>query len=294
MAPEMRLSQAVLPCQHDQSAVAQIEPAVNLLKNLDTKYPQVLTAENIYPQDYHGKKVFRSAVETIRGEYISSSVKSRHALVAGVLEGLKRRQGIASFEHTGGRKRYDFEVLFSLEPRVAAALEVKGGEGNSINISERPLWATEFLVWCHLDGAITNQPSHGAYAIIFNRITSELVKRHKLVDAVLFRDALCGSPLRPCPKHRRDVKPERLAPDIFLLPQRVPSLDDPDPPVHSLDTLRLPRMILEFFGVKPRNHSDHIWEVHVSIRKTELRERLRRRTTVYHRGRKLIEREAYV
>lgn len=286
----------ILPCHHDDSAARQIEPTVNLLKNLDTKYPQVLLAENIVPEDYHAKKIFRSAVETIRGQYIASSITARHAMIRWVLEGIKNRGEIADFEHTGGTKRYDFEVLFSLEPRTGGAIEVKGGEGNSVNISDRPIWAEEFLLWCHLDGAITNQPSHGAYSIIFNRLTSELVKRHKLVDALIIRDALCGTTLRPCPKHRKGIKPEQVAPDIFLFPQRVPTPSDPRPPVHSLDTLRLPRMILDFFGVKASDYGRHLWEVHVELfsKMTKQGERASRRTTVYHQGRKLEEREAYV
>jgi len=286
----------ILPCKHDEKAVIQIEPTTNLLKNLDTKYPQVLISEGIVPKDYHGKKVFRSAVETIRGEFIASSVTSRHAMVRWVLERMKDRHDIADFEHTGGTKRYDFEVLFSSRPRTAGALEVKGGEGDSVNISERPIWAEEFLVWCHLDGAITNQPSHGAYAIIFNRITSELVKRNKRVDALIIRDALCGTLLRPCPKYARTIDLDRIAPDIFLFPQRVPNLDDPKPPVHSLDTLRLPRVILDLFGVRPRDYSKHLWEVYVEVfvKTTRRGERTARRTTVYHKGKKLEERESYV
>lgn len=286
----------ILPCQHDQHAVVQIAPATNLLKTLDTKYPQVLISEGIVPEDYHGKKVFRSAIETIRGEYIASSITARHAMVQWTLSTLKDRHDIADFEHTGGTKRYDFEVLFSLQPRTSGALEVKGGEGNSVNISERPIWAEEFLVWCHLDGAITNQPSHGAYAIIFNRLVSELVKRHKRVDALIIRDALCGTPLRPCPKYVRRVDPSRIAPDIFLFPQRVPSLDDPNPPVHTIDTLRLPRMILNLFGVRPRDYSKHLWEVHVEIftKTTRHGERTARRTTISHQSQKLGERESYV
>src|SRR3990172_10402582 len=186
---------------------------------------------------------------------------SRHAMVHDVLSGLKDGGKIADFEESGGTKRYDFEVLFSHQPRVACALEVKGGEGNSVNISERPIWAVEFLVWCHLDGAITNQPSHGAYSIIFNRLTSELVKRNKHVDALIIRDALCGTPLRPCPKYSPDIDPTHIAPDIFLFPQRVPSLEDPAPPIHSINTLRLPRMILDFFGVHQHEYAKHLWEV---------------------------------
>jgi hypothetical protein len=136
----------LLPCQHDENAVIQIAPTVDLLKNLDTKYPHVLEAEKILPADYHGKKVFRSAIETIRGQYIASSITSRHVRVHDILAGLRSKAQIADVEESGGTKRYDFEVLFSREPRVASVLEVKGGEGNSVNISERPIWAVEFLV----------------------------------------------------------------------------------------------------------------------------------------------------
>lgn len=286
----------ILPCQHDEKAVVQIAPTVELLKHLDTKYPNVLKAERIAPEDYHGKKVFRSAVETIRGQYIASSITSRHAMVHDVLSGLKDGGKIADFEESGGTKRYDFEVLFSHQPRVACALEVKGGEGNSVNISERPIWAVEFLVWCHLDGAITNQPSHGAHAIIFNRLTSELVKRQKRVDALLIRDALCGSPLRPCPKYQPGIDRNRIAPDIFLFPQAVPSLENPSPPVHTLNSLRLPKMILDSFGVEQDDYAKHLWDVHVEVfsKATSRGQRTMRRTAIHHQGMKLEEQETYV
>src|SRR3989338_3958527 len=94
----------ILPCQHDEKAVIQIAPTVELLKHLDTKYPHVLKAERIAPEDYHWKKVFRSAVETIRGQYIASSITSRHAMVQGVLSSLKDGGKIADFEESGGKK----------------------------------------------------------------------------------------------------------------------------------------------------------------------------------------------
>lgn len=286
---------SILPCHHDESAVAQIAPTVELLKTLDTKYPNVLNAEKIVPADYHGKKVFRSAVETIRGQYIASSITSRHATIHAILDGLREQEKIADFEESGKTKRYDFEILFSREPRVASALEVKGGEGNSVNISERPLWASEFLVWCHLDGAITNQPSHGAHAIIFNRLAGELVKRKKRVDALLIRDALCGSPLRPCPKYKAGIDPAKIAPDVFLFPQAVPSPKKPRPPVHTLDTLRLPKMILDFFGVREKDYPRHLWEVYVEVfnKKTPRGHRLMRHTVIRHQGTVLAEGDAY-
>ena len=169
------------------------------------------------------------------------------------------------------------------------AIEVKGGEGNSINISERPLWAKEFAVWCHLDGAIVNQPTHGAHSII-NRLANELVRRHKLVDALFFKDILCGTRTRPCPKYpgREDKSGLQTAPDVLLFPQRLPSLDDSEPPCHTLDTLRLPLLILELFGIAPAEHEKHIWQVHVKV--VELAgKRMQRVVQVSHQGRVLDE-----
>lgn len=237
------------------------------------------------PADYHSKLVFRSAVESIRGTYIASSLNQRQGLVADVLEVMKRNKLIADYKPQGARQRFDFEIMLSSHSREMAAVEVKGGEGNSVNISERPLWASEFIVWCHLDGAIVNQPAHGARAIIFNRVASEMVNRKKHVDAVIFKDARCNTPLRPCPKYAsRSPSPQLgVAPDIFLMPRRIPSPEDPEPPPHDLNSIRLPIKILNAHGVKPDEYGDHLWQVVIAVFR-DTRGREVRETKVFHKG----------
>jgi hypothetical protein len=162
---------------------------------------------------------------------------------------------------------------------------VKGGEGNSITISQRPLWADEFLLWCHLDGAIVNQPHEGAASVIFSRVASELTKRQKRLDAVFFKDALCGTPTRPCPKYADGVRPNGdIAPDVFLLPRRPPNLEDePNPPLHDRQSLRLPYLILEEFGFfTPEVQAQHIWEVLIQL--IHERGQTRRQVTVRQSG----------
>lgn len=196
---------------------------------------------------------------------------------------------IADYEHSSSRTRYYFAVGIQRNPDYFAALEVKGGEGNSINISERPLWAKEFGIWCHLDGAIVNQPAHGAHSIV-NRITNEMVRRHKLVDVLFFKDILCGTRTRPCLKYpnQKETIGLQAAPDIFLLPQGIPSLENPEPPVHSLDTLKLPALILDLFGVEVAKRDKHIWQVYVKV--TELPDRrLQRVVQIVHQGQMVSE-----
>lgn len=256
-----------------------------MFQHLDEHHPDVLTMHGLIPADYHSKLVFRSAVESIRGTYIASSLNRRQGLVANVLEFMKQGAFIADYGLQGTLRRFDFEVVMSLRPKKMAAVEVKGGEGNSINISERPLWASEFIVWCHLDGAIVNQPSHGARAMVFNRVSNEMVKRGKLVDALVFKDARCNTPLRPCPKYASKQPSTHLgvAPDIFLMPQRVPSLEDREPPPHDLSSTQMPIKILQAHGVTPQEYQDHLWQVVVAL-VTDPAGRTVRETKVFHKG----------
>jgi len=279
----------LLPCQNDPSATEQVTPTIDLLRNLDNKHPDILKAHGVKPADYHSKLVFRSAVESIRGTYIASSLTQRQGLVADVLETLKQKKLISAFQSQGAKQRFDFQVMLTSKPKEMAALEVKGGEGNSINISERPLWANEFILWCHLDGAIVNQPSHGAAAIIFNRVENEMIKRGKHVDAVVFKDARCNTPLRPCPKYKGKTPTTNLgvAPDIFLMPTVVPTEDLPEPDTHDLNTLQLPTKILTAHGVAPKDFNEHIWQVTMSLVKNS-NGLILHETKIYHKG-KLIE-----
>ena len=278
-----------LPCSHRRRVTEQVQPTVELLTDLDVLHPDVLREHAIEPSDYKSGLVFRSAVESIRGQFIASSVTGREGLVRDVLENLKQRKRIADYEQSGSRSRHDFTVMLERDPDYLAAVEVKGGEGNSINISERPLWAKEFAVWCHLDGAIVNQPAHGAHSII-NRLTNELVRRRKQVDVLFFKDLLCGTQTRPCPKYpgREDEMGLKAAPDVFLFPQGIPSVENPAPPVHRLETLRLPHLVLQLFGVKPRDAAKHLWQVRVKV--VEISGgRLRRVVEVTHQGKKIDE-----
>ena len=138
----------ILPCKHQERVTKQVQPTIDLLANIDEWHPDVLLQHDIQPADYKSGLVFRSAIESIRGTFIASSKPGRESLVRDVLENLLQRARIAGYKQSGGRARYDFEVAVERDPDYFVALEVKGGEGNSINISERPLWAREFGVWC--------------------------------------------------------------------------------------------------------------------------------------------------
>lgn len=116
-----------LPCKHEDRVTQQVQPTIDLLSNLDKLHPDVLLEHTIQPEDYKAGLVFRSAVESIRGSFIASSVTGRQGLVGDVLENLYQRQRIAEYEQSSSQARYDFTVGIQRDPDYFVALEVKGG-----------------------------------------------------------------------------------------------------------------------------------------------------------------------
>ncbi len=114
-------------------------------------------------------------------------------MLADIFGRLREQRKIAGFEPTRRGTRHDFTPILTEKPRVAAALDVKGVKATALRLRNVPPWAQEFLMWCHLDGAITNQPSPSVRSITVNRLANDLVRRGKVVDAILFKDQRCGS-----------------------------------------------------------------------------------------------------
>ena len=141
-------------------------------------------------------------------------------------------------------------------------------------------------MWCHLDGSIINQPSQSVHSIIVKRLANDLMRRGKVVDAVFFKDQLCGSPLRRCPKYRGHASNDQIAPDLFLMPRERPTPQQPSPGTHSLESLYLPRMVLDIFGVAPDNRPKHIWsvEVHLISVARGHKQVYKRQTRILYRG----------
>jgi hypothetical protein len=281
-----------LPCRHQKKVISQIQPAIDLLRGMDTQHPDILRKKSIEPQDYHGSMVFRSAVESIRGSYIASSTPNREGFVSDVLDAMKQEKLIHDFDHLSASERWDFEVFLDSDDQYLAVIEVKGGEGNSINISERSRLVKEFAIWSHLDGSIQHHPSHGA-GLIIGRITNELSRRGKHVDILLFRDVLCGTRARPCPKYpdREETIGVQTAPDMFLFPQYAPTLDNPEPPPHSLQTLRLPELILKHYKVHESEYQNHLWEVQLKlIHRPADDDRIQILGSVWHKGKQVFTR----
>jgi hypothetical protein len=259
---------SILPCTHAREIVSQVRPTQDLLTGLDTIAPSLLLAHGVQPHDYHNSQVFRTAVESIRGHFAASMAAPRQGYVRDILSLMKAADLIDGFQPAHATERWDYQVTLGTSPQRIATIEVKGGEGNSLNISERWEYTQEFVIWCHLDGAIQNDPSISARAII-GRLVAEILTRKKRIDALIIRDRLCGTHLRQCPKYTDGHGPSDLgpAPDVFLFPQQLPDMvKNQCPPLHTEATCSLPFRVLDAYGVAKRDYERHVWQVEIEVR----------------------------
>ncbi len=261
----------ILPCSHPKNLIQQIEPTKELLKHMDTRHPAVLESEGIRPADYHDGMVFRSAIESIRGTF-AATTSPRTAFTNGILERMRQADLLRDWQAIGGRGRCDYSVmLLSGKKEVRVAIESKGGEGNSFNIGDRPNWSDEYVIWGHLDGAIVNQPAHGAASNLFTRLSAEIIANGKTVDAYVVLDRFCGTKIRPCPKMPKDSVGRLIPPPcVFLLPRGLPTAANPAPRRARLNEVPFINNMLALSGVPESEFSCHVKTVSIEVFKQQI------------------------
>lgn len=275
-----------LPCRHNFNP-ERIDPLIGLLQGLDQSAPQLLRDAGIDPQEYPPLLV--QAVERMRGSH-AASTGDKNRFIEAILHRAQQRGLVQNWQSIGSQNRQDYSV--TLLDGSAISVEAKGcGDGNNMNISERPRWAHEFVIWSQCPNSLAKEPGRGTWSGVANRLLPEMIASDKLVDAMIFHDGRCGSPQRPCPKQHgieglrptatdipsQDRKPTGWVPPpcIYLFPQTVPDArNNRHPTPHSHQTCRFVDMLLELFNVPQSARGDYVHTVDSSLTANQHGERV--------------------
>ena len=207
-----------------------------------------------------------SAVASLTGTARANAQRPRENFVRRILEQLREAGNLEDVEdmtHVAGR-RFDFRARTS--GKRVVVIEVKGGEGNSVTLGDRPPGCDEFVVWCHLTGSLQKQPAEQARAII-GRLVKVMVnesEQSKRYDVLVIWDTFCGTSIRQCPEADK-----RVVPCFFLFPQLQPTIAQPHPTLHTLETTDFPRMILGHLAIPKSKWPLHAWQVEVELLRPE-------------------------
>ena len=90
-----------------------------------------------------------SVINSIKGSIIAKANKSRMQFVEEVFLAPAKKRNLLDYQDVSKSGKCDFIGQFRDGPTFG--LEVKGGEGNSVTLLERPENAEVFIIWSHLD-----------------------------------------------------------------------------------------------------------------------------------------------
>ncbi len=276
----------VIPCERKESLKRLIESYAQALR----KAAPYIGEHRMTPAEFEESGLFSAAIERLRGQK-AASTSAKKAFIEEVLNYLKDRGLIRSWQFTGAGERHDYRV--NLNNQRICVFEAKGClDGNNTTIYERPPDADEFIIWslCQNPGS---DPRKNAWSGIHTRLGGEIIARRAppaRVDGLIIWDMLCGSAARPCPKivvdrrqairlpSEREVPP----PCLYTFPRTTPdSRNNPCPPLGNSGNIGFFQALYRAFGGSPADITDVALEV-----KMQDSARMRR-TSLFRQGEKL-------
>ena len=228
--------------------------------------------------------LFQSAIERLRGTGAATTTDKQTFLRA-VLDELKNKSRITSFEFSGAADRHDYRLV--MPNGHIAIFEAKGClDGNNTNIFIRPADADEFFIWslCQNPGA---DPRHNAWSGIHTRLGATMIAEKTRIDGLVIWDMLCGTAKRPCPKLIADIQRGHVMADgsqvpppcIYLFPRSVPDArNNPNPTPWRLEERPFLYGLAQCFGCR----EDDIVSVHLHVRMKDAD--VERQTTLMRAG----------
>lgn len=207
-----------------------------------------------------------SIINSIKGEQIAHEERSRQEFVVDVYLEPAKKQRMLQYEDLSQTGKCDFVgVIFSGGKGKRFGLEVKGGEGNSVTLLDRPKDAETFVVWSHLD-VMSNTPAENMRAVL-GRVVKQMInadeKRQK-VDFLVFYDAWYRNGVKT-------FKQGKSLPDVFVFPRSIPTKTQPHPALPSIEVDPFLSTLFRVVGAigLEAEAKKHIWYCDIKIEQSD-------------------------
>lgn len=232
------------PCRHAGGPPEHVVERVRALIAGIGQDERLLTASGLTPEEY--RLALPAAIESLRGSTAASS-SDRRTFLSGLLMSMVSKGLVAQV--VGPRYGDDTVYRVSIHGYGDVAIIQKGcpdGAHSSTNW-QTPGWAVETYLWwlCPLQSYEPGEHLVKGLQRVTRKLEAEEATR---LEGVIFHDALCGSPQRPCPKALRSIVISNLKvppPCVYLLPEKN-RLGQRRLP----ESLRFPRLLLELFEIR--------------------------------------------
>ena len=219
-----------------------------LIRQLPEDHPEVFEDEPISPGDY--RRELKDAIFSLGGVLRQVHGADNEDTVQNVFLDPAQEMGLLEFTDQRGGERIDFKGR--LDSGTPWAMDVKGGEGQSIGHLLVPN-NTEFLtVWSERNARNTKSPASRLNEVI-NRIVRWGFNQDEDVAMMVIRDPPAGA----------RTSEGKVIPDIVVFPESFPTPSNTNPQMRELDELRFAEILYETLIGEGDLYSEtvqkHIW-----------------------------------
>ena len=226
----------------------KLEEIKQLIRDLPERHPEVFEDESISAGDY--QRELKDAIFSLGGVLRQEHGADNEDTVEDIFLDPAEDHGYLSYENQSDGERIDFKGR--LDSGETFAMDVKGGEGQSIGHLLVPE-NTDFLtVWSERKARNTKSPSARLNEVI-NRIVRWGFNHDEDVAMMVIRDPPAGA----------RTEAGDVIPDVVVFPERFPSPENPNPEMRDLDDLRFAEILYDTLidedSLDAENIQKHIW-----------------------------------
>ncbi|WP_049929107.1 hypothetical protein [Halopiger goleimassiliensis] len=226
-----------------------LDEVKELIQSLGNEHPEVFEEWDINAGDY--QRELKDAVFSLGGTFRQSHGADNEDIVREVFLEPAEKQGYLSFTDQRGSERIDFKGRLKDTGEVFA-MDVKGGEGQSIGHLLVPTNTDTLMVWSERNARNTKSPASRLNEVI-NRAVRWGLNQDEDPGYMIIRDPPAGA----------RTENGRVIPDVVVFPNKYPSPSNPDPEMPTLDDLHFAEILFKVTtGIGDLNDEQclkHIW-----------------------------------
>jgi hypothetical protein len=220
-----------------------------LIRTLGNEHPEIFEDWSIDAGDY--QRELKDAVFSLGGTFRQSHAADNEDIVREVFLEPATRQGFLTFTDQRDSERIDFKGRIEDTSEVFA-MDVKGGEGQSIGHLLVPTNTDVLMLWSERNARNTKSPASRLNEVI-NRAVRWGLNQDEYPRYMIIRDPPAGA----------RTENGRVIPDVVVFPTEYPSPDNPDPDMPSLENLHFAEILFKVTtgneDLKERQCLRHIW-----------------------------------
>lgn len=226
-----------------------LDEVKELIQTLGNKHPEVFEDKGIDAGDY--QRELKDAVFSLGGTFRQSHGADNEDIAREVFLEPAEEQGYLTFTDQRGSERIDFKGEFKSSGQNFA-MDVKGGEGQSIGHLLVPQNTDILMLWSERNARNTKSPASRLNEVI-NRAVRWGLNQDEDPGYMIVRDPPAGA----------RTEDGRVIPDLIIFPEAYPSPNNPSPEMPDLDDIHFAETLFEVTaGVEDIDDSQcqkHIW-----------------------------------